>query len=84
MDPVVAMVVGVSCLLLLSLWRHRSGRGKLPPGPTPLPIIGNILQIDVKDISKSLTHVSMLCAPSVACEGNCQKSMALCSLCIWA
>uniref|UniRef100_A0A8C5ZTI7 unspecific monooxygenase n=1 Tax=Marmota marmota marmota TaxID=9994 RepID=A0A8C5ZTI7_MARMA len=63
MDPVVAMVVGVSCLLLLSLWRHRSGRGKLPPGPTPLPIIGNILQIDVKDISKSLTHLSKVYGP---------------------
>nr|XP_040128308.1 cytochrome P450 2C16-like [Ictidomys tridecemlineatus] len=70
MDPVVALVLGVSCLLLLSVWRHRSRRGKLPPGPTPLPIIGNILQIDVKDIRKSLRHVSMLCAPSVACEGS--------------
>uniref|UniRef100_A0A8C6EUY5 Cytochrome P450 n=1 Tax=Marmota marmota marmota TaxID=9994 RepID=A0A8C6EUY5_MARMA len=75
MDPVVALVLGVSCLLLLSLWRHRSGRGKLPPGPTPLPIIGNILQIDVKDISKSLMHVSMLCAPSVACEASLWKKL---------
>nr|XP_040128307.1 cytochrome P450 2C5-like [Ictidomys tridecemlineatus] len=63
MDPVVALVLGVSCLLLLSVWRHRSGRGKLPPGPTPLPIIGNILQIDVKDISKSLRHLSKVYGP---------------------
>ncbi|KAM5140198.1 cytochrome P450 2C18-like isoform 2-T2 [Callospermophilus lateralis] len=63
MDPVVALVLGVSCLLLLSLWRHRSGRGKLPPGPTPLPIIGNILQIDVKDISKSLRNLSKVYGP---------------------
>ncbi|KAM5140187.1 cytochrome P450 2C55-like isoform 3-T3 [Callospermophilus lateralis] len=58
MDLVVALVLGVSCLLLLSVWRQSSGRGKLPPGPTPLPIIGNILQIDVKNISKSLTNLS--------------------------
>ncbi|KAM5140193.1 cytochrome P450 2C18-like isoform 6-T6 [Callospermophilus lateralis] len=63
MDPVVALVLGVSCLLLLSLWRHRSGRGKLPPGPTPLPIIGNILQIDIKDISKSLRNLSKVYGP---------------------
>ncbi|KAM4840190.1 cytochrome P450 2C5-like isoform X1 [Urocitellus parryii] len=63
MDPVVALLLGVSCLLLLSVWRHRSGRGKLPPGPTPLPIIGNVLQIDVKDISKSLTHLSKVYGP---------------------
>uniref|UniRef100_A0A8C9URG2 Uncharacterized protein n=1 Tax=Spermophilus dauricus TaxID=99837 RepID=A0A8C9URG2_SPEDA len=66
MDLVVALVLGLSCLFLLSVWRQSSGRGKLPPGPTPLPIIGNILQIDVKNISKSLTNVSMLYDPSVA------------------
>uniref|UniRef100_A0A5F9D062 unspecific monooxygenase n=1 Tax=Oryctolagus cuniculus TaxID=9986 RepID=A0A5F9D062_RABIT len=57
MDPVVALVLGLCCLLLLSLWKQNSRRGKLPPGPTPFPIIGNILQIDVKDISKSLTNL---------------------------
>jgi hypothetical protein len=59
MDPVLVLVFGVFCLLLLSFWRQNSGRGKLPPGPAPLPIIGNILQLDVKDISKSFTSVSM-------------------------
>ncbi|XP_008829237.1 cytochrome P450 2C55-like [Nannospalax galili] len=58
MDPVLFLVLGLSCLLLFSLWRQSSGRGKLPPGPTPLPIIGNILQIDVKNISKSLASFS--------------------------
>uniref|UniRef100_A0A2K5EPV5 unspecific monooxygenase n=1 Tax=Aotus nancymaae TaxID=37293 RepID=A0A2K5EPV5_AOTNA len=58
-DPAVALVFCLSCLLLLSLWSQSSGRGRLPSGPTPLPIIGNILQLDVKDISKSLTNVSI-------------------------
>ncbi|XP_047410503.1 cytochrome P450 2C18-like isoform X1 [Sciurus carolinensis] len=63
MDPVVVLVISLSCLLLLSLWRQRSGRGKLPPGPMPLPIIGNILQIDAKNISKSLTNLSKVYGP---------------------
>uniref|UniRef100_A0A8C9IW59 Cytochrome P450 n=1 Tax=Piliocolobus tephrosceles TaxID=591936 RepID=A0A8C9IW59_9PRIM len=62
MDPAVALVLCLSCLFLLSLWSQSSGRGRLPSGPTPLPIIGNILQLDVKDMSKSLTSVSMLYA----------------------
>ncbi|KAL4699187.1 hypothetical protein H8959_011844 [Pygathrix nigripes] len=63
MDSLVVLVLCLSCLLLLSLWRQRSGRGKLPPGPTPLPVIGNILQINIKDISKSLTNLSKVYGP---------------------
>ncbi|XP_040848357.1 cytochrome P450 2C26-like isoform X2 [Ochotona curzoniae] len=63
MDPVVALVLSVSCLLLFSLWRWNTTRQKLPPGPTPLPIIGNILQMDFKDISKSLTNLSKAYGP---------------------
>ncbi|EPY88764.1 cytochrome P450 2C92 precursor [Camelus ferus] len=63
MDPVVVLVLCLSCLLLLSLWIQSSRNGKLPPGPTPLPILGNILQLDVKNISKSLSKLSKVHGP---------------------
>ncbi|XP_006880155.1 PREDICTED: cytochrome P450 2C21-like isoform X1 [Elephantulus edwardii] len=46
------------CLILCLLWNQRRAKGKLPPGPTPLPIIGNILQINMKDMNKSLNMLA--------------------------
>nr|XP_001502229.3 cytochrome P450 2C19 isoform X1 [Equus caballus] len=63
MDLIVVLVLSLSCLLLLSLWKQSSRKGKLPPGPSPLPVIGNILQIDVKDISKTLINLSKVYGP---------------------
>uniref|UniRef100_A0A8D2F1M4 Uncharacterized protein n=1 Tax=Theropithecus gelada TaxID=9565 RepID=A0A8D2F1M4_THEGE len=59
MDFYVILAMCLSCLILLSLWNESYAKGKLLPGPTPLPIIGNILQLHTKNISKSISMVSM-------------------------
>ncbi|XP_075830088.1 cytochrome P450 2C25 [Microtus pennsylvanicus] len=63
MDAVVFLVLSLCCLLLLSLWRQSSERAKLPPGPTPLPVLGNFFQIDVKNISQCLSNFSKVYGP---------------------
>lgn len=48
----------VSCLLLISAWKRMHKEGKLPPGPTPLPFIGNLLQVKASDTFNSFMAVS--------------------------
>ncbi|XP_053438749.1 cytochrome P450 2C21-like isoform X2 [Nycticebus coucang] len=55
MDLFIVLVICLSCLILFSLWNASYGKGKLPPGPTPLPVVGNILQLNTKNISKSIS-----------------------------
>lgn len=58
MDLFTVLIICLSCLSLLFLWNQRYAKGRLPPGPTPLPIVGNILQIDIKNIPKSLSKLA--------------------------
>ncbi|XP_063793830.1 cytochrome P450 2A13-like [Pseudophryne corroboree] len=47
----------ITCILCLYHWSHTNKRQNLPPGPTPLPIIGNLHQMKLGKMMESLIEM---------------------------
>ncbi|KAL7378220.1 hypothetical protein ABVT39_010465 [Epinephelus coioides] len=56
----VSLLVAIMCLLVLhrfySSFNSRDNKRE-PPGPKPLPLLGNLLQVDLKQLDSSLVDV---------------------------
>ncbi|XP_048350910.1 cytochrome P450 2F3-like [Sphaerodactylus townsendi] len=58
----ILLAVTISCLFFL-IYSSKKKLCGLPPGPTPLPFIGNMLQVDMKELIKSLRELSKTYGP---------------------
>ncbi|KAM7171373.1 cytochrome P450 2H2-like isoform 1-T1 [Macrochelys suwanniensis] len=59
----VFLMICISSLLFLSAWRKMSGSRKLPPGPIAFPIIGNTLQLSMKNLPQHVEELSAKYGP---------------------
>ncbi|XP_069602756.1 cytochrome P450 2C8-like [Ranitomeya imitator] len=57
------LTAGVTLLIYLIKWWSRVKQKDLPPGPTPLPLLGNILQVSTSEIPQSLIKLSQKYGP---------------------
>ncbi|KAJ7304449.1 hypothetical protein JRQ81_012010 [Phrynocephalus forsythii] len=81
MEPVALsfwLFLGALCALLALAWKVKDRKGPLPPGPTPLPIMGNYLQLDRQDMMKSLAKLSDVYGPVFTVSLGLRRIVVLC------
>ncbi|KAM4694846.1 cytochrome P450 2K4-like [Discoglossus pictus] len=79
-DPVTVILSVILCLCLISLlygW-NRTVYKNFPPGPKPLPIIGNLHMMDVKTPYKTFLELSKKYGSVFSVQMGSQKMVILC------
>ncbi|XP_065602991.1 cytochrome P450 2H2-like [Cyrtonyx montezumae] len=74
--PTILVLVCISCLLIAA-WRSTSRRGKEPPGPMAIPIIGNIFQLNPQNLMESFKELSEKYGPIFTVHLGLQKVVVL-------
>ncbi|XP_069063641.1 cytochrome P450 2A13-like isoform X2 [Pleurodeles waltl] len=73
------LVTCVSYLMFISMWRRIFYGHKLPPGPTPLPIVGNILQVKGGQLVSSMLKLRDIYGPVFTVYLGPRRVVVLCS-----
>ncbi|KAF0876403.1 CP2A6 protein, partial [Crocuta crocuta] len=74
----VALFTCLTVMALMSAWRQRKLWGKLPPGPTPLPLIGNYLQLNTQQLPDSFMKISERYGPVFTIYLGPRRIVVLC------
>lgn len=64
-DTLAALAVAVFLLLVDQMHRHSRWAARYPPGPMPLPGLGNLLQVNFQDPLLSFSQVRRVGVGSV-------------------
>ncbi|XP_070806248.1 cytochrome P450 2A13-like [Pituophis catenifer annectens] len=72
------LAIALAGLLVLSSWQQMHRRGKMPPGPTPLPLIGNLLWMDRNNLPNSLIKLSEKYGPVYTVQLGSRRIVVLC------
>ncbi|KAM9346655.1 cytochrome P450 2K1-like [Symphorus nematophorus] len=75
----LSLLAAIVCLLVLRLYNNFSSQEKRsePPGPKPLPLLGNLLQVDLKRLDSSLFNLSKKYGPVFTVYFGLQKVIVL-------
>ncbi|XP_059522455.1 cytochrome P450 2G1-like [Myotis daubentonii] len=65
-------------LLIFTAWVQINKKGNLPPGPTPLPFLGNVLQLHAGNISQSFTKLRVKYGPVFTVYMGSRPVVVLC------
>nr|XP_033811324.1 cytochrome P450 2G1-like [Geotrypetes seraphini] len=68
----------IICLLLTSIWKNVSMKSRLPPGPTPLPVLGNLLQVKGGEMVKCLLQLNEKYGPLFTVYFGPHRVVVLC------
>ncbi|XP_068136117.1 cytochrome P450 2K4-like [Hyperolius riggenbachi] len=77
-DPFSLLATALVILFLVKFYSNRSQQKNLPPGPRPLPLIGNLHMIDSREPHKSLLKMSKQYGSIITVHMGLQKVVFLC------
>ncbi|XP_068106958.1 cytochrome P450 2C18-like [Hyperolius riggenbachi] len=52
------MAISVALLIFIMMWINNRKWKNMPPGPTPLPLIGNLLQVNTTELPQALIELA--------------------------
>uniref|UniRef100_A0A8C5RAI2 Cytochrome P450 n=1 Tax=Leptobrachium leishanense TaxID=445787 RepID=A0A8C5RAI2_9ANUR len=77
-STLILLVMFCATYIILCYMKIYKEKSKLPPGPTPLPFIGNLLQIDTNNMVTSLNKLKEIYGPVFTLYFGPKPGLVLC------